>query len=253
MTEQQHIKGHKLDDEELDEKLGSQIVTNTQVRNYLKRRTGIVLAETTMRKRACVLQNFAEHLEQQGTTVIDAEREHIVNYIEACVLRGNRRETVRNKRSAVKELYKYLQVHSDRADEIDVDPLDIDEIRLDEFIYKPDNETIDRGPLSQEETIQLYEAMDNYRNRLMVTVGAETGLRNSDIRELKLDDIDLDEQEITARDSKTVRPIQCRSLTHSLWSCGTGSKSGVTAGQGQKRATISSPRRRVRISARMRG
>jgi integrase/recombinase XerD len=49
---------------------------------------------------------------------------------------------------------------------------------------------------------KLFDNIDSYRNRLLITVGAETGLRNSDLREIQLSDVDYEELLIHVPDPK---------------------------------------------------
>ncbi|POG53813.1 tyrosine-type recombinase/integrase [Haloferax marisrubri] len=176
-------------------------VTDPQVREYLLKESGIKLAPSTTRRRACTLRLFTAFLDEQGTSVIGAEKQDIIDYLASCSVKGNRMETVRNKRSAVKALYKFLHAHSDRADELKIKPEFVGDIPIRGFRYKT-RESMNRVPLTEDELNKLYDAIETHRNQLIVTIGAETGLRNAEIRELKISDVDLDELTLHVRDGK---------------------------------------------------
>jgi integrase/recombinase XerD len=67
-------------------------------------------------------------------------------------------------------------------------------------------EPIEREALSREELRRLFDAFDSYRNRLIAVVAVETGLRNSDLRNLRIQDLDFDNLEIHVHDPKGSRP-----------------------------------------------
>jgi integrase/recombinase XerD len=65
-------------------------------------------------------------------------------------------------------------------------------------------EPIEREALTRREVRLLFDEFDSYRDRLMAVVGVETGLRNSDIRGLRLQDIN--EETLYVHDPKNSKP-----------------------------------------------
>jgi len=178
---------------------------NPYVADYLATNEVLVLAPSTVRTYRYLLREYIRYLTAIETTVLNAEREDVVTFLERCVRRGNRESTLRSKFNAVYQLYRHIKLYMDEGDELNVDPLELETIDLGQYRTPA---PIEREALTREELRQLFDAMDSYRNRLLAITAVETGLRNSDLRELTLDDIYFDELEIHARDPKNSIPYE---------------------------------------------
>lgn len=154
---------------------------------YLRRHAGIIHAPNTSESYDSNLKQFEEFLNGLGASVLSAEFEDIVSFVEHCVRRGNRDSTIQSKLSSISQCYRYIRLRTDAGDSLRFDPLRLQLIDLSEYRTP---ERIEREALTREELGRLFDAFQSYRNKLMAIVAAETGLRNSDIRNLKIDDID---------------------------------------------------------------
>lgn len=176
-------------------------VPNKHAQEYLARNEGIALASSTVVSYDSHLTEYVTFLHDQGISVLTAEFTDVLDYAEACVRSGNREGTISGKLSTVAELYRYIRLRTDAGDELSLDPLRFREINLARYNTP---EAIEREALSREEIRRLFDAFNSYRNRLMAIVGVETGIRNSDLRNFRIED--LHEDIIHVHDPKNSKP-----------------------------------------------
>lgn len=177
-------------------------VPNEYAQEYLSRNEGVTLESTTVETYDSNLTQYVEWLAQHDRCVLNAEFEMVRRFIEACVRNGNRRSTLASKLIAIAELYRYIRLRTDAGDDLTIDPLEFRELDLEQYNTPP---PIEREALSREEIRRLFDAVESYRNRLMLIVGIETGARNSDIRGLHVDDVSSEEKRLHFRDPKGSR------------------------------------------------
>ena len=176
---------------------------NPYVRDYLDTNEDIVLAPSTIRTYRTQLQEYVRFLDDNGTTVLDAEQEDVVEFIEHCVRRGNRESTLSGKLAVIGQLYRHIKFRMGEDDEMSFDPLELEMIDLGRYrVPAP----IERDALSREEVRQFFDAMDDLRNLLLAITAVETGFRNSDLRNLTVQDVDFEELKMRADDPKNGRP-----------------------------------------------
>ena len=170
---------------------------------YLETRSGRKLTETSVSTYENHLSQFVAFLKSRDVHILDAELSDIIGYVENCVDIGNRQSTLNGKLTAVREMYVYIRLRTDAAEALTIDPIVLDRIDLSEYNTPP---PIDREPLNRQEVRKLFDAMSSYRNRLIVIVAVETGLRNSDLRNIRVTDVDFDACEIHVRNPKNSVP-----------------------------------------------
>lgn len=71
------------------------------------------------------MQEYVRFLYDRETTVLDAEREDAVEFIEHCVRRGNRESTLSGKLAVIGQLYRHIKFRMDLGEEVDFDPLEM--------------------------------------------------------------------------------------------------------------------------------
>lgn len=168
-------------------------------REYLNRRAVLRFAPSTLETYDSHLVGYEQFLADRDTAVLTAEFVDVLEFVEHCVYRRNRESTIRGKLTTVQELYYFIRLRTDSGEDLCFDPLRLREIDVGRYRTP---EPIQREALSRTEIRELFDAFDSYRNRLMAVVAIETGLRNSDLRDLKLADLDLDNLEIHVRNPK---------------------------------------------------
>lgn len=178
-------------------------VPDEYAQEYLRRNAGIKLTPRTVESYDSYLTGFVSYLHEHDESVLTGEFTDVIDFIERCVRLGNRRSTLESKLSTIGEMYRYIRLRTDAADELCLDPLRFRVIDLSQYNVP---EKIERQALSREEIRRLFDAFDSYRNRLMAVVGIETGLRNSDIREIETSNVDLDALKIHVPEPKNSRP-----------------------------------------------
>ena len=178
-------------------------VPDDYAQEYLRRNAGTALAPRTVRTYDSQLTEYVTYLHDRNKSVLSGEFTDVIEFAEDCVLRGNRQSTIESKLSTVGELYRFIRLRTDAADDLCLEPLRFREIDVSRYNMP---ETIKREALSREEIRRLFDAFDSYRNRLLSVVGIETGLRNSDLRELQMENIDFEALEIHVPKPKNSRP-----------------------------------------------
>lgn len=176
-------------------------VPNDLAREYLEVNADVTLTPSSVKSYDSYLTQFTASLHGKNITVLSAEFTDVLDFIEDCVRLGNRQSTISSKLTAVAELYRYIRLRTDAGGELNFDPLRFREIDLNRYNTP---EPIEREALSKEEIRRLFDAFKSYRNRLMAIVGVETGIRNSDIRNLQIQDVYDDE--IYVHDPKNSMP-----------------------------------------------
>jgi len=133
--------------------------------------------------------------------VWDVELSDVNKYMKTLANEDYAQNSLVVNRSAIINLHKHITLYRD------ADPA----VRWDlirEEINPSDYQTPEqwnRSPLTKEELEKLYEAIDNARDRLFVQLAVEVGARNTDLCSIKLDDIDLEENEIRLQNTKAGR------------------------------------------------
>ncbi|MEZ3162319.1 site-specific integrase [Halorubrum sp. RMP-47] len=177
--------------------------SNPFVCAYLETRSGRQLTEGSVETYEHNLKQYITFLEKRDIQLLDVELTDVIAFVEQCVDDGNRQSTIEGKLTAIRELYAFIRLRTDAAKALTLDPIELDRIDISEYNTPPD---IEREPLSREELRKLFDAMDSYRNRLLAILAAETGLRNSDLRNIHVDDVDFDVREVHVRDPKNAVP-----------------------------------------------
>lgn len=170
---------------------------------YLQHAAGLKLSSSSTDTYESHLRGYIQFLHDRETSVIDATFEDVLQFVEECVRRGNRQSTLQGKVTTISELYKYIRLRTEAGDELSLEPLRLAEIDVSRYRTP---EPIKRIALSREELRKLFDAFDSFRNRLMAVVAVETGLRNSDLRELKIEDLEFESLKIHVSDPKGSKP-----------------------------------------------
>jgi integrase/recombinase XerD len=161
-------------------------VPNDLAQQYLRVNAGVTLKPATVSSYDSHLTAYVTQLHDRGLSVVSAEIDDVLRFIETCVRRGNRQNTITGKLTTIAELYRFIRLRTDAGGDLQLDPLQFREIDLNDYNTPP---TMEREALSKDEIRLLFDAFESYRNRLMAIVGVETGLRNSDIRNLRVEDV----------------------------------------------------------------
>ncbi|WP_425293279.1 tyrosine-type recombinase/integrase [Halobacterium rubrum] len=172
-------------------------------RKYLSWCEDVRLANNSVTTYDSHLTAYVVFLHDNELAVLSAEFTDVLDFLESCLRRRNRQSTIEGKLSTLREMYRYIHLRTDAQDKLQLDPLRLRDIDVSR--YKTP-EPIERDALARGEIRLLFDAFDSYRNRLMAVVVVETGLRNSDLRNLRIPDLDLDELEIHVADPKGAVP-----------------------------------------------
>lgn len=163
------------------------------------------LAVGTVRQYAIYARLLIEFLHKEDVTLVDAELHHFERFMEDQALRGRAKKTLSLYRTVIVNLLKHIQLRREpEPNEYYADVREL--IELDKYRVE---EEIERCSLKASEVKALHECMDSFRDRLILHVFVTTGMRNIDLRKLKVDDVNTEQ--------KTVRFTNTKSnSTHSL-------------------------------------
>ncbi|CCQ36346.1 integrase family protein [Natronomonas moolapensis 8.8.11] len=170
---------------------------------YLETRSGRQLTASSTTTYEQNLSQYAAFLQDREVHLLDADLTDVIEFVEHCVDQGNRRSTIESKLTTVRELYVFIRLRTAAAEALTIDPIELERIDLAEYNVPP---PIEREALTQEELRKLFDAMNSYRNRLLAVVAVETGLRNSDLRNIRVSDVDFDSGEIHVHNPKNSVP-----------------------------------------------
>jgi integrase/recombinase XerD len=170
-------------------------------RRWLAARHGTRLCDRTAKNYEAAVRQFISFLHASDRGLLEAELGDFERYIEHRVRNGRAQNTVQHDRTSVKDMYHFINARTD-ADPA-IKPYEFDEIDLNAYNYTGGFE---REALSIDEVKLLFEHFDHKRNRLMTYLGVATGLRNSDIRTLRLEHVHYPELQIHVPDPKYGEP-----------------------------------------------
>jgi site-specific recombinase XerD len=94
-------------------------VPNQHAREYLDEQYPVVLSGSTLGKPECELRLFVEFLHTRNKKINYATLDDVEVFFKTYDQKANRQETLRNKLSAVRELYKYIRTNTDDANGVD--------------------------------------------------------------------------------------------------------------------------------------
>lgn len=190
-----------IEDESVSSKSAddSQFNTGSKIANeYLSTIVGAEVGESTAKGYETHLRGWVNFLDENNKGVLEGELADVKDYIREMARNDLATETVTVRKSAIKGLYKYIRIETDYESKLDL--YAVDEFDPSKFQTR---DPVEIKPLDSDEVEKLIAAIDDQRNRLMVKVGLESGARNESLREIELDDVDLDDRTLELENTKT--------------------------------------------------
>lgn len=177
---------------------------------YLKDEIGSKIAPGTGYAYASKQKYFVIHLREEGKRVVDSELEDIDRFFKGLAIMDYTKNTLKSYKSAIVNLIKYIDIYRDAEPNADW-AIIREEINPSE--YKT-GEGFEREGLEKWEVEALFDVMD-FKEEMMTRVGIALGPRNVDIRKIKIQDVDLSENEIYLNDTKSSESYS-RPITNTL-------------------------------------
>lgn len=162
-------------------------IPHALAREWMANRHGLRWCDETVVTYQSYTRTYLSYLRNKGTTLLNATFVDLLAYVEYRVKVGAAKSTITGNRSALKDLYRYLNVRTDADPRIE--PYEFNELNLNEYYYQGGFE---RKDIKYWEVKRLFRNFKNVRNRLMAYFAVATGVRNSDIRTLRLGDVAYD-------------------------------------------------------------
>ena len=188
----QNVRGNDPDQYDLSHPLA---------REWIAKRHDLRWSDSTVSNYQSQVRVFLSYLEEKDVSLLNATFTELLEFVEYRVQAEAARQTVTGQCCALKDLYQYIKVRTDSEPEIE--PYEFDELNFNSYNYKGGFE---RGDITSEEVYLLFQNFKRPRDYLMAYFAVATGARNSDIRTLRLEDIDYDELEIYIPNPKNSRP-----------------------------------------------
>ncbi|GAB7018739.1 tyrosine-type recombinase/integrase [Halostagnicola bangensis] len=179
--------------DELELNTGSELATE-----YLYSECGATICRNSAKTYQSYLRGYIEYLDEISVEVLSAKSQNVRSYLKKRTRQGKREGALRLDLTVIKGLYKWIRLETEK--EAQVDYLALENIDIGRFRTTP---PIEREPLTKDELEALYEELDTFRDRLLVTIGAELGPRNIDLRKIRIEDIDFESKTIDLSDTKT--------------------------------------------------
>lgn len=166
-------------------------------RNWIARRDALKWRDNTVATYQVSVRMYLTFLDERGTDLINANYQDLIQFFRFRKAAGTAQSTATIDCSALKNLYRYIHVH-EIADPV-LDANYFEEINLGRIDWEGGFE---RTYIPRDKVKLLFDNHKYTRNRLMTYFSVGTGLRNSDVRELRMRDVDYDNLKIHVSNSK---------------------------------------------------
>lgn len=163
-------------------------VAHPLARRWLAVRHGTRWSDTTIAAYSSYARNFLAHLEEYEENLLTTDIEVVINFIEHLVRMGRAESTVTGYHSTIADLYRFIHVRTDNDPVLD--PYSLKEIDVKSYSYQ---QGFERDALTRKEVKNLLNNFENERGRVMTYLAVCTGIRNREVRNIKLDDINYGE------------------------------------------------------------
>jgi integrase len=174
---------------------------NHYVKHFIGTKCSLNLSPNSAQRYVGMLNEYVELVPFDGDgSFLNVDWGDITRYIKYLISGGNRWKTFSGKINLLKRFYRHITTEFSTRFALDMARIK----RLDPKNYDVEVEEIEREPLSPQEIRKLVDALDSLRNRLIVRLAYQAALRNSEVRNLKLQHFDpnLDAPKIHISDSK---------------------------------------------------
>jgi hypothetical protein len=161
--------------------------------DYLSGEAPETLAQSTVRSYGSVLRGFIIMLHENSVTVREAELKHVKRYLKKRAGVPVRMKTLKKDKAAITNLYKYMCIQKDIQGIVDYRKIK-DGIKLKNYnVPSP----IKKYSLTDDEVDKLFSEIQLQIIEMMTEVGLQMGPRNSSVCILLVEDVDLEQGEIT--------------------------------------------------------
>lgn len=176
---------------------------NYYIKHYLISKWGNKWeALATLKQRSGHLNHYVEVVTSEShRSFLDANREDFDRYLDSLLKTNPRPKTFSKKVNGVGLFYDHLRRYFDV--EVALPGIVFDQFDPEDYENRL-SEPFSRTPLTRDEMRRLVAGLGSPRNRLMVRLLYQASLRNSEVRNLKLEHIsfDLNDPHVKIKDSK---------------------------------------------------
>lgn len=175
------------------------------IEHYLDAQQG--KAEETVKARRSDLKDFQKWLNSEGYGVEEVDSGKLHQYFSGLQAENYAPATIGGRWESVRQLYEHLQLEDEiEEDEIEEHPMD--DLKRSRYLDSKERGHVESEEiqyLSKEEVEQLVANVTppKLRNRLLIRLLFQTGMRANEVTRVRLRDIDRDEHSIKAYSKKT--------------------------------------------------
>ncbi|WP_136717722.1 tyrosine-type recombinase/integrase [Halorientalis salina] len=167
---------------------------------FLETVSGAEIRESSARTYESRLRAYTRYLSRQDLVVLKAQVGDVKGFFRELAQQNIATTTLKSRQTAITKLYKYIRNAS--GCEAKIDLFLLQDIDANGFQTK---NRAQKRPLDDEELTKLFDAMQSRRDQLIVLVASETGARNSDLRNIKINDVRFDNNIIEVPNKKSDR------------------------------------------------
>ena len=177
----------------------SQFQTGSSIADkYLERRCGAEIKKSTAEKYECCLIQYVKFVEESDTQLLEMKTRDIKEFFRETARNNLSRSMLKSRMVSVSGLYEAIHTEMEHTPEVDI--IALNKISLSDFNTR---NIIERRPLSEPELEKLCNGLEDDRDRLMILLASEIGVRNESLRLIKIGDVDLDEDIVYALNTKS--------------------------------------------------
>lgn len=176
---------------------------NPHIEGYLKKQ--MAKSQNTYEARRGDLRDFDSWLKEHEYDVEDVKPWILDEYFTYLQSEDYAPKTIKSRWDSVNQLFKFLSLR----EVVDENPIQVDEIQRRHYTDSKEREhvesTIERKYITEEEMEQLVAEVPapKLRNKLLIRLMWQTGVRTNEVTRIRLKDIDRDERSIEVYAKKT--------------------------------------------------
>lgn len=176
---------------------------SSHIERFLKKQ--MAKSQNTYQARRGDLRDFDSWLTEQGYAVEDVTPWVLDDYFTYLMAQDYAPKTIKGRWDSVNQLYKFLSLR----DVVAENPIQADEIQRQDYTDSKEREhaesTIERKYITKEEMEQLvaHVPTPKLRNKLLIRLMWQTGVRTNEVTRIRLDDLDREERSIEIYAKKT--------------------------------------------------
>lgn len=174
---------------------------NSHIENYLESQQG--KSEGTIASRRSDLKDFQAWLDGEGHSIKDANQGILDDYFTNLQAEGYAPNTIDGRWETVRQLYQFLTLR----EEIEENPMEADELKRRNYLNSKDRGHVESQEIHYVTKDEVEKLVANVtppklRNRLLIRLLFQTGMRANEVTRVRLKDIERPDSSNSSEDSE---------------------------------------------------